>query len=322
VAADIVLDSSALLAFLFGESSADEVEEILARALEEKHQVFVSAINWAEVLCRVIEVRGTEGLSIVQHVERTSPIQIVSVDAELAEMAGVMSTQYSAPLADAFAAALAKSRKATLVTIDSDFKALSREVEIQWLRRKPEAVPADQPSTPPSPTRQPVPLVQQEALPAAPVQQAVPTPPSQPVTARPPNNRPPGKQMPRHDRRPGQPRHSSPAQRPPRGQQQGSTQHAGRKKEQQRFNPKQQRRFVPHGRPAQQSQRSPANIASVPRRHVRPVGGNFSQHFQHVRPKPPEQGSAPPPPPFAKAPPQPMKEKQPKARRPRGKAGK
>jgi predicted nucleic acid-binding protein len=37
-------------------------------------------------------------------------------------------------LADAFAAALAKDMKAELVTGDPEFKALEKEIRIQWLK--------------------------------------------------------------------------------------------------------------------------------------------------------------------------------------------
>jgi hypothetical protein len=37
-------------------------------------------------------------------------------------------------LADAFAAALAKERRADLVTGDLEFKPLEKEIKVQWLR--------------------------------------------------------------------------------------------------------------------------------------------------------------------------------------------
>ena len=37
-------------------------------------------------------------------------------------------------VADAFAAALAKSKKAELVTADHEFKAVEKEIKINWLK--------------------------------------------------------------------------------------------------------------------------------------------------------------------------------------------
>ena len=42
--------------------------------------------------------------------------------------------RYKLSLADAFAAALAKERKAELVTGDPEFKALEKEIKIDWLK--------------------------------------------------------------------------------------------------------------------------------------------------------------------------------------------
>ena len=38
------------------------------------------------------------------------------------------------PIADAFAAALAREKKAELVTGDPAFKALEKEIKVQWLK--------------------------------------------------------------------------------------------------------------------------------------------------------------------------------------------
>ena len=44
-----------------------------------------------------------------------------------------MKATYRISLADAFAAALARRRKAELVTGDPEFKPLEREIKIRWL---------------------------------------------------------------------------------------------------------------------------------------------------------------------------------------------
>ena len=42
--------------------------------------------------------------------------------------------RFKISLADAFAAALAKEKKAELVTGDREFKALEKEIKIEWLK--------------------------------------------------------------------------------------------------------------------------------------------------------------------------------------------
>jgi predicted nucleic acid-binding protein len=51
----------------------------------------------------------------------------------LAESAAQVKNAYGLGLADAFAAALALSKKADLVTADTDFKPLEKEIRINWL---------------------------------------------------------------------------------------------------------------------------------------------------------------------------------------------
>ena len=50
-----------------------------------------------------------------------------------ADFAADFKARFKLSLADAFAAALAKELKAELVTGDSEFKALEKEIKIHWL---------------------------------------------------------------------------------------------------------------------------------------------------------------------------------------------
>lgn len=270
MAVSVVLDSSALLSFLFGEGSAGEVEEILANALEDKREVLVTAVNWAEVLCRVIEARGNEGLSILQHIERTSPIQIIAVDAALAETAGVFSTRYGVPLADAFAAALAKRLNASIVTGDGDFRPLAREVSIQWLRTQPQAAPKPEPLIPAPPVIEPPPVrALVEVTPVAPVVQPVVQEPRREQKQQRNNHRPR-----RHHR------HGMPAT-----QRNGNQQQTTGQQPNPRRNPRHQRGSKPQHRKAHpgQQQRPPALPLVTPRKRVRPDGVGGSDHFQHTK---------------------------------------
>ena len=66
--------------------------------------------------------------------ERTTPLETVPVDRELAETAAGLKNEHGLGLADAFAAALAKIRKAELVTADTEFKSVEKEIKINWLK--------------------------------------------------------------------------------------------------------------------------------------------------------------------------------------------
>jgi ribonuclease VapC len=53
----------------------------------------------------------------------------------LADTAADFKARFKMSLADAFAAALAKERRAELVTGDPEFKPLDGEIKIQWLKQ-------------------------------------------------------------------------------------------------------------------------------------------------------------------------------------------
>jgi predicted nucleic acid-binding protein len=62
-----------------------------------------------------------------------APIEFHAADRRLADVAAGFKSRFKISLADAFAAALAKERKAELVTGDPEFRALEKEIKIRWL---------------------------------------------------------------------------------------------------------------------------------------------------------------------------------------------
>lgn len=129
-----VLDASAVLAMFFGQPGVEQMRELFHKAAEEEKPVFISAVNWAEVLYRMERKHGKAGLDIARQFERTTPLETVPVDRELAEAAAALKVKHGLGLADAFAAALAKEKKAELVTGDTEFKSLEDEIKIGWLK--------------------------------------------------------------------------------------------------------------------------------------------------------------------------------------------
>ncbi len=136
--ANRVLDSWALIAFFEDEPAADAVEEILAQGAGEKHRLFLTALNWAEVYYSTM--REVSQAVAEQHAQVIAglPIDIVGTgdDLKLARQAAIYKATYRLSLADAFAAALAKEKKAELVTGDPEFKPLEKEIKILWLPAK------------------------------------------------------------------------------------------------------------------------------------------------------------------------------------------
>ena len=130
----VVLDASAMLAMFFGQPGMEQMRDLFHKASEADRPVFITAVNWAEVLYKMERRHGKAGLETARQFERTTPLEAVPVDRELAESAALLKNSHKLGLADAFAAALAKSKKAELVTADTDFKALEKEIKVVWLK--------------------------------------------------------------------------------------------------------------------------------------------------------------------------------------------
>ena len=130
----VVLDASALLAMFFGEPGMEKMRDLFHKATEADRPVFISAVNWAEVLYRMERKQGKTGWETARQFESTTPLETVPVGRELAEAAALLKNEHGLGLADAFAAALAKEKKAELVTADIEFKAVEKEIKIAWLK--------------------------------------------------------------------------------------------------------------------------------------------------------------------------------------------
>ncbi|MDO9541194.1 MAG: type II toxin-antitoxin system VapC family toxin, partial [Kiritimatiellia bacterium] len=115
-----VLDSWALMAFFRDESAAEQTERLLEQAAVGRHKLLLSVINWGEIYYSIYRA---EGEAIAEQKAReiaALPIEIVPVEADLvlARQAAIYKATKKMSYADCFAAALAKIRKAELVTGD------------------------------------------------------------------------------------------------------------------------------------------------------------------------------------------------------------
>lgn len=129
-----VLDSFALLAYFQDERGASRVDQLLRQGAEKQALLYLSSVNYAEVLYRVERTRGiqdaeTAAALMGQHL----PIQIMAVDVQLAASAAHLKAIHPISLADCCAAALAQQQRATVVTGDSDFARLTAIITVEWL---------------------------------------------------------------------------------------------------------------------------------------------------------------------------------------------
>lgn len=123
----VVLDSSAVLAFLLGEPESNEVERTLDEARTTGTQHLMTAVNWGEVLYVTARRPAHEDvLPIVSAFERL-PIAVVDAGRGLALEAARLKLVHHIGFADAFAAALAIAAEAPLLTKDADFDPLGED---------------------------------------------------------------------------------------------------------------------------------------------------------------------------------------------------
>jgi predicted nucleic acid-binding protein len=128
-----VLDSYALLAFFRGEESAAQVKQLLHKAASADRPLHMTEVNYAEVKYMLVKKDGAEAWEQASEILTSLPIEFHPADRRLAEVAADFKARHKISLADAFTAALAKDRKAELVTRDLEFKSLEKEVKINWL---------------------------------------------------------------------------------------------------------------------------------------------------------------------------------------------
>jgi ribonuclease VapC len=129
-----VLDSFALIAYFRDEPGAQEVENLLVTAAKKDSPLHMSDVNYAEVKYSILKKNGKAAWVEAEKILTGLPIEFHSTTRALADAAADFKSRFKLSLADAFALALAKDRKAEIVTGDPEFKPLEQEIKIAWLK--------------------------------------------------------------------------------------------------------------------------------------------------------------------------------------------
>lgn len=106
---------------------------MLDKAASADRPLQMSDVNYAEIKYILLKKDGAESWLQAEEILKGLPIDFHSTSGALADTAADLKARFKISLADAFAAALAKEKKAELVTGDREFKALEREIKINWL---------------------------------------------------------------------------------------------------------------------------------------------------------------------------------------------
>ena len=123
---NVVLDASALLAWLFRETGADQVADFLATG-----DCAMSSVNWAEVSAKLID-RGypeSQFTSLLDALE----LELVPFDASLATQTGLLRTatrSVGLSLGDRACLALAQARQASAITADRAWMGLAKGLDL------------------------------------------------------------------------------------------------------------------------------------------------------------------------------------------------
>jgi predicted nucleic acid-binding protein len=128
-----VLDSYALMAFFEDEPGADFVRGLIHKAVESDTNLFMTVVNLGEVWYSIARTTSAEVADQYIHEIKGLGIEIVDVDWALTRQAAAFKVNGNISYGDCFAAALAKVRKAELITGDKEFKPLEAEIKILWL---------------------------------------------------------------------------------------------------------------------------------------------------------------------------------------------
>ncbi|HXX23824.1 MAG TPA: type II toxin-antitoxin system VapC family toxin [Terriglobia bacterium] len=128
-----VLDASALMAFFEDRAGGEKVEELLSKAAEAKRPLLMSVVNWGEVYYAIWRAHGEEAANTKLQETAQLPVDLMDVDAGLARLAASLKAQHNLPYADCFAAALAQTTKAVLITADRDFECVGAALKVLWV---------------------------------------------------------------------------------------------------------------------------------------------------------------------------------------------
>ncbi len=128
-----VLDSYALMAFFEDEPGADTVRDLILKAEENRVNLLISVVNLGEVWYSIARTNSAEVAD--QYIGEIDgmAIEVVDADWQLTRQAAMFKVNGNISYGDCFAAALAKNRKAELVTGDREFKTLEGEIKIAWI---------------------------------------------------------------------------------------------------------------------------------------------------------------------------------------------
>ncbi len=130
-----VMDSWPIVAFFEDEQpAAGKVEALLAEAHASGSSLLITTVNLGEVWYSIARAHSAKEADKQVRQIHNLGIEVVSVGWDLSYEAAMFKVQGNISYADCFALALAKIKKADLVTGDKEFEQFDGEVKILWMK--------------------------------------------------------------------------------------------------------------------------------------------------------------------------------------------
>ena len=129
----VVLDAWAVMAYLEDEPAGEKVADIIADAHENDTPLLMTVVNLGEVWYIIARETSEPEADRCAKELRQLGIEVVNADWGLTQQAARYKSQHRMSYADCFAAALAKERRAHLITGDKEFAQVEQQVQILWL---------------------------------------------------------------------------------------------------------------------------------------------------------------------------------------------
>lgn len=129
-----VLDSYAIVALVDKEKGQERVVQRLVAAQNNKIALYMSLVNWGEILYTFERERGGQfAIELEQELDEY-PMKLMGVDRRRIRAAARLKSVYRLSYADAFVVALAQELNATVITGDPEFKSVEHIVSVDWIR--------------------------------------------------------------------------------------------------------------------------------------------------------------------------------------------
>ena len=107
------------------------MEDLLWKAVQAQHSVYLSVTSWGEILTLVSKAKGEKVAKDMQVKLEQLPIELVPIDSQIALVGARLSAAKGLPYLDCLSLAAAQQRRAILVTTDAELSDEQAGVKVQ-----------------------------------------------------------------------------------------------------------------------------------------------------------------------------------------------